>query len=264
MGFSDTVGGVSDMPPPPPPPPPPASLTARPGPVGYTGSHDAPRLHRVSKLATAATILCAVVAVMMVISVVLQHAVSDDADRYLAGAIAHEEFVEQAAPYLLVTALQVAAMLATAIIVITWMHRIASNHRALHRVGTWSPGWAIGGWFLPPMLYVIPALMFRELWKASDPNVPPGADWRSSRTGPQVFIWFALYSLIPLLLLIQGAGDAVSSFGTSETDMAQQIVDTKTSASASAALGVAGAIAFIALCRTLTTRHTTLTGEIPR
>ena len=54
-----------------------------------------------------------------------------------------------------------------------WMYRMAANHRALQRNGTWAPGWAIGGWFLPPGgLYIIPFLMFRELWKASDPNGP--------------------------------------------------------------------------------------------
>ena len=55
-----------------------------------------------------------------------------------------------------------------------WMFKMAKNVRALGRQGLrYAPGWAIGGWFVPPcVLYVVPWLMFRELWKASDPEPP--------------------------------------------------------------------------------------------
>ena len=61
---------------------------------------------------------------------------------------------------------QGALQIAAAVVVIIWMYRLAWNHRALHRGGTWGPAWAIGGWFLPPIVYVIPTLMLHELWKA--------------------------------------------------------------------------------------------------
>ena len=53
------------------------------------------------------------------------------------------------------------------------MYRIATNVRAFQRQTTWSPLFAIFGWMLPPfVLYVIPFLMLRELWKASDSEQP--------------------------------------------------------------------------------------------
>ena len=62
------------------------------------------------------------------------------------------------------------ATLATGVLTIIWAFRIAGNVRAFGRATTWSPLFAIFGWFLPPMvLYVIPFLVLRELWKASEP-----------------------------------------------------------------------------------------------
>ena len=71
-----------------------------------------------------------------------------------------------------------------------WLFRIAKNHQALGRRLTWAPGWAIGGWFLPPIVYVIPTLMLRESWKAADPEVPAGDErWKSSSDSPLLWIW---------------------------------------------------------------------------
>ena len=47
-------------------------------------------------------------------------------------------------------------------------------------------------WILPQMLYVIPFLMFRVMWKASDTDVPIGGDWRSGRVSPIVPVWFVV------------------------------------------------------------------------
>ena len=186
----------------------------------------------------------------------------DDAQDLLDGTISTEEFVERAAPYLLMSVVQGVATVATAVITMIWMFRIARNHRVLHRGGTWGPGWAIGGWFLPPLLFVIPALMFRELWKASDPDVPIGGDWRGNRTSPLVPLWFVVYSLVPLGLLVAQSADGVS-LTASEQDMAQQVLDGQGTTILSAAVSVAGALVFVLLVRGLTDRHRRLTGEAP-
>ena len=141
------------------------------------------------------------------------------------------------------------------------MYRIAANHRTLHRGATWGPGWAIGGWFLPPLLYIIPFLMFRELWKAADPEVPIGGEWRDRTVSPVVTIWFLAYSILPLALLPFQSSDVFSSFSADERDLAQQIVDGGTTNVITAVTAVAGAIAFIAMARQLTQRHQQLTGE---
>ena len=75
------------------------------------------------------------------------------------------------------------ASIALVVLSIIWLYRVPPNHRALGRALTWAPGWAIGGWFLPPLLYVIPLLVLREAWKAADPAVPPGSPDVEVRSG---------------------------------------------------------------------------------
>lgn len=218
-------------------------------------------LKRVAGITTAATILVAVSAIVGVLTVLIAQSYGDEAETYLAGGMDNTEFTEEIVPYLLMTFLQGAIGLAAVVLVIIWMFRIAKNHRTLHRVGTWGPGWAIGGWFLPPLLYIIPFLMFREMWKASDPDVPIGGDWKSGRVSPLVPVWFAVYSLIPLALLIGQGGDTFGSLGAGEDQLAEQLTGSQTMAVATALVGIAGAVAFIAMARGLAGRHRRLTGE---
>lgn len=171
------------------------------------------------------------------------------------------EFISAVTPYALVTFVQSIAVLATVVLVIVWMYRLAANLRKLNRTGTWGPGWAIGGWFLPPMLYIIPFLMLRELWHGSDPTVPLGSEWRSKRFHPSIVAWFVLYSLIPLGLLFSNGGQTLTTFGGAELELARHIAGSTASAWLTAVVGVAGAAAFIVMCKLLTTRHQQLTGE---
>ncbi len=262
------AGGASGPPPPPltstpVPPPPPPNLTAPSGYVGYSPTPvTAVGLYRIGKLTKAAIALAGASAIVTLLSIVALQAAQDDAQLLLDDSIDVEEFVQRALPYLLMSVMQAVATLAAAIVTIIWMYRIAKNHRTLHRGGTWGPGWAIGGWFLPPLLYVIPFLMFRELWKASDPDVPIGGEWKSNRASPWVPIWFVLYSLVPLGLLVAQSSGGFASFGASERDLAQQIVDGHISTVISAVVAVVGAIAFALLALGLDQRHRRLTGEL--
>ncbi len=218
------------------------------------------KLERIGTLANGAMALAGLVAVFAIVSIWAARSAKDDAQALLDDRIDAQQFVERAAPYLLMSVVGAVATAATAVVTMIWMFRIAKNHRTLHRGCTWGPGWAVGGWFLPPLVFVIPTLMFRELWKASDPAVPVGGEWRSNRASPLVLLWFVLYTLMPLgLLVAQSAGGL--SFGASERDMAQQVIDNQGSTVVSAAVTVAGAVTFILLVRGLTARHRQLTGE---
>jgi len=217
-------------------------------------------LQRIGRLATAAVALTAVSAAVSLITVWSSQAAQGDAEALLDDTISTEQFVEGAAPYLLMTTVQGVATLATAVVTIIWMFRMAKNLRTLHRGTTWAPGWAIGGWFLPPLLFVIPFLMFRELWKASDPDVPIGGEWKSQSVSPVVPLWFLLYSVIPLVLLAVQSSNGFN-FGASERDLAQQIVDDQQATIVGAVVALAGAAMFILLVRGLTSRHRQLTGE---
>ena len=211
-------------------------------------------LERVGRLATATVAFTAVAAAVSIAAIWASQAAQDEAQALLADEITPEQFVQRAAPYLLMTAVQAVATLAAAVLTMIWMFRLAKNHRALHRGGTWGPGWAIGGWFLPPLLFVIPFLMLRELWKASDPDVPIGGQWKKKSVSALIPAWFVLYSLVPLVLLVSQTSGGMS-LTASERDMAQQIVDNQTMTIVSAGVAIAGAAVFIAIVRGLTARH---------
>lgn len=220
-------------------------------------------LKRVGGLGRVAVILVGISAVIPMLTVLVGRSFTDDANTFLAGETSNQDFVEDIAPYLLMSLVQGILMVAAAVIVVIWMFRIVKNHRTLQRGGTWGPGWTIGGWLLPPLLYIIPFLTFREMWKASDPDVPIGAEWRSRPVSPAVTAWFVLYSLVPIALLGVDGGDAVGSFGAGEQQLAEQITGSQTGPILTAVVAIAGAVAFIAMARGLTSRHRRLTGESP-
>jgi zinc transporter ZupT len=218
-------------------------------------------LKRVGSVARAAMILVAVSSVTAVVSWLVGLAVVGDAEEFLDGEMSTNDFAISIAPWGLVALIQGVATLAGAVLVMVWMQRVAKNHQLLHRTGTWGPGWAIGGWFLPPLLYVIPFLMFRELWKASDPDVPLGGDWKSGPVSWLVAAWFVVYG--PLSIVAQFAGGTSLNVGGSERDIAEQIVDGQTTAAVSGLVALASGVLFILMARGLTARHQRLIGERP-
>lgn len=254
--------GDPPAPPPPPPPPPPTGLVAPPGYAGYSASPFAQApLKRVKGLARAATILVLATAAMSVLDLIVRQTVTDEADQYLAGVTDRKEFIESITGYLMIGVAQGALQIAAAVVVIIWMYRVAANHRALHRGGTWGPAWAIAGWFLPPIVYVIPTLMLNELWKASDPDVAVGGDWRSRPRSPLPIVWFLLYTAGPVISFASQSGGVLDQLRGSEETIAEAITGSQTADIVVTAVTVAAAIAFVTLVRKLTDRHVHLTGE---
>ncbi len=259
---------VMNPPPPPPPgggsvpPPPPPNLVA---PAGYAGYTAAPlntlRLRRVGGVGRAAAILVGIAALFNAATVLVSQTMTTDAQAYLDGLTTKDDFVQTIAPYLLLTFVQGAAVLGSIVLVMVWMFRLAANHRALHRGSTWGPGWAIGGWFLPPLLYIIPTLMFRELWRASDPDVGVGGEWKRGAVSPLITVWFILYSLIPIALMFVQTDSVLSGFGDSEEELAKQIAGDQGAVIISTVVMLVAAAVFIAMVRQLTARHRQLTGE---
>ncbi|HEY5663480.1 MAG TPA: DUF4328 domain-containing protein [Ilumatobacter sp.] len=258
---------MTNLPPPPPPgdgavpPPPPPQLIAPGGYVGYSGG--AVPLKRVGGLQRAASLVITASVLVLVLELVVSATLDDDAQAFLDGRTSSEQFLEDIAPYLLLTFAQGGLVIASIVLVLIWMRRLAVNHRALQRVGTWGPGWAIGGWFLPPLLYVIPTLMLRELWRASDPDVPIGGDWRSRPASPLIDVWFVAYSLIPLVLTFVQTDTVLSGIGGSEQELADQLTGGQATVIASTLASVVAAAVWIRMTQALTSRHRRLTGETP-
>jgi hypothetical protein len=153
-----------------------------------------------------------------------------------------------------------------AVITIVWMFRMASNLRVLRRSGQrFAPGWAIGGWFTPPcIVYAVPWLMFRELWKGSDPKYPAGdPNWNQAPVSPLVNVWWVLYGLVPLVGLFSSAG-LIAQFRNGNAN-AQDLADRLDKYIALdiglAVVGVISAVVYLVLVRQLSARHMQATGE---
>jgi hypothetical protein len=71
-------------------------------------------------------------------------------------------------------------------------------YRARQAVGAesdlrWSPGWAIGGWFIPLANAVIPKLVLNEIDRVGRARHDGVADWRSVPTTPVANVWWAAW-----------------------------------------------------------------------
>src|SRR5438093_12382214 len=54
---------------------------------------------------------------------------------------------------------------------LTWLQRAYRNLPALHATELrYTPGWAVGSWFIPLVNLFAPHQVVSELWKASDPS----------------------------------------------------------------------------------------------
>jgi len=222
-------------------------------------------LKRVNGLTTWIVVLTAIVGVAGVASTLASRLAIGEARDFLADRIDEDAFLEAYAPSLLLGFVQGAATIALIVLTMIWMYRMAANHRALQRNGTWAPGWAIGGWFLPPGgLYIIPFLMFRELWKASDPTVPAGDErWKANRVSPVVTVWWLLYGVAPIPLAIaSGLSDfSARTFGGNTETLAEVLDERFTITLITSLVAAVAAFAYIVMARQLSGRHRQLTGE---
>lgn len=257
---------VSDVPPPPPgtpPPPPPGNLAPPPGYVAY-GSAPTPlaRVARVKGLSTAITIIIAIGGLSGVVNAILESGLRGQAEDFLGGTLSESEFEDSVIAFSAISALAGIALLAGAILVMIWMYRIAANLRAYGMNTTWHPLFAIFGWFLPPIvLYVIPFLMLRELWKMSKPASVTDAG--SDGENPTLWLWFVCFGLLPLVALFV----QFDQFGGNLTDtgneaIAERLVDANVAFTLLSTVGTAiAAFAWILFARQLTARHIAMTGE---
>jgi hypothetical protein len=95
-----------------------------------------------------------------------------------------------------VGALQVVPLIATAVLFLVWIHRAHRNLPALNASGLkYSPGWAVGGWFIPIMNLWRPYQVTAEIWKASDPESvdPEGQTWQMVSVSPLLRWWWAFW-----------------------------------------------------------------------
>lgn len=248
-----------------PPLPPPPPLVPPAGYAAYSPEDWRAQLRGVRGLSTALLIVLAVVAVAQIISLAATNSFIDAAEEFLETSRTPadvDRFEDDIAASGLVTGLSSLASIAVVVLSMIWLFRLAANHRTYGRQLTWAPGWAIGGWFLPPLLYIIPLLMLRETWKAANPAVPPGSPaWKDERgENVMVWAWFVLYSVAPILLGALGASQ-VWNLNRDAQDLADYFDDQRGVIIAQGVIAIVGAVAWALVVRSLTARHTELTGE---
>jgi Domain of unknown function (DUF4328) len=139
--------------------------------------------------------------------------------------------------------------LATVIVWSIWQHRAQGNARALtHDATEFTPGWAVGWWFVPIANLFKPFQTFRELWKASQ-----GRDgWRALPTWPLIGWWWATwlaYNIIANTAWVT-RGDTVESLhGADNLDIASN------------AFGIVSAVLAIQIVRSVIARQQVAVGE---
>ncbi len=241
-------------------------MTPPPGYVAYDG-HATPAAptRRIGGLAIPIIVSTVIVALGTLVAAFLSAGIATDAADFLAGSIEQSEFEDSLVPLNSVQLLVSVATLVSGVLTIIWMFRIAKNVRAFGRATTWSPLFAIFGWFLPPLvLYVIPFLVLRELWKASEPTMVDGSDaWKRTPDSPLLWAWFVLFGLAPAVLFaIQIGSFATSGVPTGDIDAVAESLDEFGAIGwLTAVLNVAAAAVWVPFVRKLTQRHKRLTNE---
>ena len=224
------------------------------------------RVGGLGKWVVAATALAGVTGV---ISTIVLAPVVDKASQFLDGTISEDEFNDAYLSSQLLSTLQSAIGIAAGVFTIIWMYRIASNVRVFSRATTFHPVFAIVGWLLPPFLFVLPLLILRELWKASNPSTPPGdGGWKQSSVPALLYVWFVVYGIIPGILTALVAVSTVQSVfdgGFTDPDNARVTAEALESAGQftvmSGVVTTIAAVVWIIFVRQLTARHIELTGE---
>jgi len=247
----------------PPPPPPPPDLAPPPGYAAYTPTlASAVPLKRIRGISTAIVILLAVYAVGAVIAIIGTPGLVDSAEDFLAERISQDDFESDVATYGLMTSLSGAAQVAIIVLSIIWTYRLVKNHRTIGRQTTWGPGMAIGGWFLPPFLYVIPTLVLREAWKAADPAVPPADErWKQNGENPLLWLWFLVYGVGTLVVGIISGTVQFRQFGGDVDDLAESYADSGGWLVTGNVVGIVSAVLWALVVRQWSARHMALTGE---
>lgn len=251
---------MTDTPPPPPPPP---DLTP-PSDGWYDNPVPTERIRPVRAIGLTAMVATGVVVLASAFITVLTPGAADTARDFLDGRITEDEFVDGYNAIGAAQFIQSIGTLLAAVTAMVWMFRMAKNVRAFGRSTTWAPVFGFVGWFLPPVLVIIPFLMLRELWKASSPFPQGGRpdDWRSSPELPVLWIWFALYGVVQTLLFVWQASTLVGA-GLSDNaiDLAESIEEAGSISLLSGATMFFSGLAWMMVIRRLNERHTVFIDE---
>ena len=85
-----------------------------------------------------------------------------------------------------------------------WFYRAYQNVLALRATGRYSPGWAIGAWFVPILNLFRPKQIADDIWRTSDPalSTEPGSSWMELKVDPLLHWWWAAWVLTSVVGIV--------------------------------------------------------------
>ena len=253
---------MSDLPPPPPP-----NMGPPPGYVAYGGFgavHGT--FKKIGGLSKWVVGLLVTTFLVQLITLLVQFTLRDSASRLVKNTISASEFDDKLGLYLGVALIAGAVGIAQIVLLIIWTFRMAKNHLVLGRQPqAFGPGATIAVNILGGCtLGILNFFMWRELWKASDPETSAGdPSWKQRAVSPLIGIYLGL-SLAGIVASISlgfsGSFGPVRTTGTS-AELAKNLSDKLGFIAISGVLSLCAAAVFIVFVRQLAARHMQATRE---
>ncbi len=151
----------------------------------------------------------------------------------------------------LIALLQVPVYVCAAVVFLMWLFRTYKNLAALRADRTeFTPGWAVGWWFIPFANLVKPFQVVRSVWAESDPDVEMETGFLASvQAGAPGFmaLWWAMWILANIVSNITSRVYDPQDMRTTELSGYLFIID--------GALWVAASILAIKVIKTITDRQ---------
>ena len=108
--------------------------------------------------------------------------------------ISHEAALDNQMRMVVISVINVVLLVASMITFLMWIYRAYENLTNLNITSlNFTPGWAVGNWFIPILSLYKPYTVVREIWEETQDYTLP-ADQKQNITKPTlVGIWWAIY-----------------------------------------------------------------------
>jgi hypothetical protein len=152
----------------------------------------------ISKVANWVSGTFILLAIVNIIAVISGYAQSELLNRAISGeTITITEATSTDSRQSLIGFVQTGLHIVAAILFLIWIYRAHKNLKSLNVTDLrYTPGWAIGWFFVPIMSFFRPYQVVSEINKASDPNMGASIDstsWKNVATSPIVGLWWAFF-----------------------------------------------------------------------
>ncbi len=169
----------------------------RPTGAGASGSAYAGYYRSAGKRANWTVALLVATGVVAVISFFSTIAEINLLERVTAGEnVAEAELLDNDDRQAFVVGTYIIVLIATVIAFSMWIHRASANLPPLGSFGQrFSPGWAVGWWFVPIMSLFRPYQVVKEIWKGSGSfeTTEAASNWTLAEASPVLAWWWAVW-----------------------------------------------------------------------